>query len=134
MKIATELSFLYKYWKSFVYFGNKQRLWGKGKPSPIKLDFFFCSSHDPRECDKILADMFWINFLFRPILGDPSVGCCGSMCKFFLNLASWAWVGVNERFLCIFKVLKPYQCQFWYSDGWVDGWFYSSGYSEFNLL
>ena len=36
-----------------------------------QADYFFACSHDPREWDKTLADMFWKTFLFRPILGHP---------------------------------------------------------------
>ena len=39
MKLLMEIFFLYKFRKSFVYFAKKQRLWGKGKPCPIKLKF-----------------------------------------------------------------------------------------------
>ena len=38
-----------------------------------QADFLFGSSHDPREWDKALADMFWKTFLFRPIPGHPKV-------------------------------------------------------------
>ena len=64
-----EIFFLYRFRKSFVYFAKKERLWGKGKPCPDQADFLFGGSHDPREWDKTLADMF----LFRPILGHPNV-------------------------------------------------------------
>ena len=40
LKLLIEIFFLYKFRKSFVYFAKKQRLWGKGKPCPIKLNFF----------------------------------------------------------------------------------------------
>ena len=46
-----EIFFLYKFQKSFVYFAKKQRLWEKG-------NHVRSSSHDPREWDKILADVF----------------------------------------------------------------------------
>ena len=35
--------------------------------------FGLTNSFDPRECDKILAEGIWETFLFRPILGHPSV-------------------------------------------------------------
>ena len=33
--------FLYKFRKSFVYFGIEYRLWGKVKPCPIKMNIYF---------------------------------------------------------------------------------------------
>ena len=38
-----------------------------------QAEFFFGSSHDPRERDKILTDMFLQTFLVRPILGHPAL-------------------------------------------------------------
>ena len=40
LNLLSEIFFLYKFLKSFVYFGKKKSLWGTGKPSPIKLKKF----------------------------------------------------------------------------------------------
>ena len=41
LNLLVEIFGLYKFRKSFVFLGRKQRLWVKGKPCPIKLMFFF---------------------------------------------------------------------------------------------
>ena len=69
LKFLMEMLFLYKFPKSFVYFGNKQRLWGKGKTCPTNSS------------------------LFLPILGHPNP----RPLKQFKLFESWWWYFRGRR-------------------------------------
>ena len=118
MKLLMEIFFLYKFWKSFVYFAKKQRLWGKGKPCPIKRKSFVVLLMNLENGIRFLLTCFEKLFDFGQFWDTLTTST--TICTRFRNICIGWWISFDIPWFLSLLNLFDFISEFSFSNHLLD--------------